>query len=251
MTDILTSLTELTQNLGQPHLDYVIIGEGNTSCRADETSFWVKASGQQMRTIEPNGFVQMRFEPILAMLDDATADGKTQKTTMQAAKVDPSSPLAPSVEAGFHGMLLHECQVTYIAHTPPTAVNTVLCSPRAQDFAANRQFPDECVLCGPASVFMPYVDPGLPLARVMREQVRRYQDTWGAAPKVILMANHGLIALGKTPAEVLNITAMSVKAARVFAGACAMGGPVFMAKDDVMHICHRPDEIYRRQQFER
>ncbi|HEX2905651.1 MAG TPA: class II aldolase/adducin family protein, partial [Phototrophicaceae bacterium] len=166
MTDILTSLTELTQNLGQPHLDYVIIGEGNTSCCADESSFWVKASGQQMRTIEPNGFVQMRFEPILAMLDDATADGNTQKATMQAAKVDPSSPLAPSVEAGFHGMLLHECQVTYIAHTHPTAVNTVLCSPRAQDFAANRQFPDECVLCGPASVFMPYVDPGLPLARV-------------------------------------------------------------------------------------
>jgi len=58
-----------------------------------------------------------------------------------------------------------------------------------------------------------------------------------------------LIALGQTHSEALNITAMAVKAAEIFAGACMVGEPVFMSQADIMHIYQRPDEIYRRQQF--
>jgi ribulose-5-phosphate 4-epimerase/fuculose-1-phosphate aldolase len=83
----------------------------------------------------------------------------------------------------------------------------------------------------------------------MRTEVRRYMDEFGEAPKVILLANHGLIALGQTHTEALNITAMAVKAAEIFAGACAVGEPVFMSQADIMHIYKRPDEIYRRRQF--
>ena len=72
---------------------------------------------------------------------------------------------------------------------------------------------------------------------------------FGEAPKVILLQNHGLIALGQTPTEVLNITAMCVKAAGIFGGACALGEPVFMSQADIMHIYKRPDEIYRRKLF--
>ncbi|NWG16297.1 MAG: class II aldolase [Chloroflexi bacterium] len=249
MSEAPTPLVELTRTLGQPHLDYVIIGEGNTSCRADDESFWVKASGQQMHNISPAGFVQVRFDPILAMLDKSPGDLAAQKAVMQAAKVDPSVTLQPSVEVSFHAMLLRECGVSYIGHTHAMAVNRIMCSPRAADFASKRMFPDEAVLCGPESVFLPYVDPGLPLAVAMRQQVRAYLDTWGDAPKVILMANHGVIALGQTPTEVLNVMAMCVKAAHIFIGACVAGGPVFMEPSEVLHICRRPDEIYRRQQF--
>lgn len=244
-----SSLVEMTRVLGQPQMNYVIIGEGNTSTRADDNSFWIKASGQQMFNIQPDGFVQVYFDPILAMLDEPPGDLAAQKSVMQAAKVDTASPLMPSVEVGFHAMLLHECGVAYIGHTHPNEVNRIMCSTRAQDFAANRLFPDECVLCGPVSILVPYIDPGLPLATAMRQQVRRYMETWGDPPKVILLANHGLITLGQTPSEVLNITAMCVKAAAIFAGACAVGEPVFMAREDILHICRRPDEIYRRRQF--
>jgi rhamnose utilization protein RhaD (predicted bifunctional aldolase and dehydrogenase) len=96
---------------------------------------------------------------------------------------------------------------------------------------------------------VPYCDPGLPLALEIRKQTRAYLDKNGEAPKVILLANHGLIALGQTTAEILNVTAMCVKAAHIFAGACAVGEPVFMSAEDIAHIYKRPDEIYRRQQF--
>ena len=64
-----------------------------------------------------------------------------------------------------------------------------------------------------------------------------------------MMPNHGLIALGQTTAEALNVTAMAVKSAGTFAGACAIGEPVFMSQTDIHHIYRRPDEIYRRKQF--
>jgi hypothetical protein len=43
--DVLAQLVELSNHLGNPANDYCILGEGNTSARADEGTFWVKASG--------------------------------------------------------------------------------------------------------------------------------------------------------------------------------------------------------------
>jgi rhamnose utilization protein RhaD (predicted bifunctional aldolase and dehydrogenase) len=245
----INELVTMTRTLGQPNLDYVIIGEGNTSARIDDDSFWIKASGQQMQGIEPDGFVAVQFAPVLAMFDEPPQTLTEQNAIMAKAKVDPAAPQRPSVEVSFHAMLLHDCGVAYIGHTHPIAVNRILSSNRARQFAENRLFPDEVVLCGPESVFVPYLDPGLPLAIAIREQLRRYMDKYGEAPKVVLLANHGMIALGQSATEILNITAMCVKAAHIFTGACATGEPMFMPPEEVMHIYKRPDEIYRRARF--
>lgn len=247
MTGSLPALVEMTRVLGRPDLNYAIIGEGNTSCRIDDESFWVKASGQKMHGITAEGFVAVRFAPFLNLLWEG---GETiPAAVMDSAKVDSAAQQRPSVEAAFHALLLVDCRVNFIGHTHPVAINRILCSSRAAQFAANRMFPDEVVLCGPESAFVPYVDPGLPLAQAIRQQVHTYMDKWAEAPKVILMANHGLIALGQTLDEVLNVTAMCVKAAEIFAGACAVGEPVFLSGADILHIYHRPDEIYRRRRF--
>lgn len=245
---ILDQLVDMTRLLGQPHLNYVIIGEGNTSFRVDADTFWIKASGQGMNGISDAGFVQVRFAPILELLEQQISSSALQ-AAMMAAKVDPKSPARPSVEVTFHAALLHGCDVRVIGHTHPLAVNAILCSDRAEQFATNRMFPDEVVLCGPRSVLVPYVDPGLPLSLAIRDRVRAYMQEFGEAPKVILLQNHGLIALGQTPTEVVNITAMCVKAAGIFSGACSLGEPVFMTRADILHIYRRPDEIYRRKLF--
>lgn len=247
----LDALTAMTRTIGQLHMQYVIIGEGNTSCRIDADAFYIKASGQMMHDIQPEGFTAVRFDPILAMLDRDPGDLDAQKAIMQAARLDPASRV-PSTEVTFHAMLLAECAdygVQFIGHTHPVAVNRLMCSTRAEQFAVTRRFPDEVVLCGPISVFIPYRDPGLPLALAIRERVREYIAVEDEPPKVILLQNHGLIALGATPLEVLNITAMCVKSAEIFAGACAVGEPTFMTEADIRHIYRRPDEIARRRGF--
>jgi rhamnose utilization protein RhaD (predicted bifunctional aldolase and dehydrogenase) len=252
----LLPLLEMTHIIGQPHMDYVIIGEGNTSCRIDDDSFWIKASGQQMNGITESGFVAVKFAPILEMLEqpidmmNSDEQHDLQEQAMQAAKVDPHASGKPSIEVSFHAMLLKECNVQYIAHTHATAVNRLMCSIRGREFAANRMFPDEVVLCGPESAYVPYVAPGLPLALAIQKSARGYMMDWQReAPKVILMANHGIITLGQTPQEVLNIMAMAVKAANIFYGAYTVGEPVFMSREQVEHIRGRKDEKYRHQMF--
>ena len=249
MTNALDSLIQMTRALGEPSMDYVIIGEGNTSMRLNDESFFVKASGHQMHGIGESGFVAVRFAPMLAMLEDPPPTLREQKAITETAKVDPSEERRPSVEASFHAMLLHQCGVRTIGHTHPTAINQVMCSEYAADFANQRRFPDEVVLCGPQSALVPYADPGLPLALVMRDRVRTYLAEYGEAPKLILLENHGMIALGDTPAEILKITAMAVKAARIYLGALMTGAPTHLPKDEVWHLYRRPDEIYRRKLF--
>lgn len=249
MNKALDSLVQMTRALGEPALDYVIIGEGNTSMRLDDESFLVKASGHQMHDIDEAGFVAVRFAPMLAMLDDPPGALSQQKAITETAKMDPADARSPSIEVSFHAMLLQECGVTTVGHTHPTAINQIMCSKYAADFARQRRFPDEVVLCGPGSALVPYADPGLPLALIMRERVRAYMAEYSEAPKLILLENHGMIALGDTPAEILKITAMAVKAARIFLGALLTGKPTRLPADDVQHLYQRPDEIYRRRLF--
>ena len=64
------------------------------------------------------------------------------------------------------------------------------------------------------------------------------------------MENHGVIALGSTPQEVLNITQMLVKTCRILAGALVAGGPRFLAPEHVERIDRRPDELARRKDFQ-
>jgi rhamnose utilization protein RhaD (predicted bifunctional aldolase and dehydrogenase) len=245
----LQELYQLTHTLGEPHRHYVIVGEGNTSCLRDAHSFWIKASGQQMETMTEEGFVAVNLDPILNLLDQPHLTLGEQKQQFLKARVDQNSALMPSVEVCFHAMLLHDCQAQVIGHTHPIAVNKILCSNRAELLATHRIFPDEVVMCGMESVFVPYIDPGLPLAIVMRDRVQMFIEKHQEAPKVILLANHGMIALGQTAKEVLNITAMVVKAAEILLGTWTIGEPNFMQDQDIQHIYKRPDEVFRRKQF--
>ena len=139
--------------------------------------------------------------------------------------------------------------INFVGHTHPTAVNALACSQKVEEAASRRLFPDEIVYCGPASVYVPYTDPGLPLAHKVRDSIEQYIDEYLEKPKVILMQNHGLIALGQTTRQVEDITAMAVKAARVLLGTYIAGGPHFLSPANVERIHTRPDELYRRQQL--
>jgi rhamnose utilization protein RhaD (predicted bifunctional aldolase and dehydrogenase) len=247
---ILTELVTLSRTLGDPALDYAILGEGNSSARIDDETFWVKASGAEMRTIEASGFVQVRFARVLSMLESDHLSDAEVKAGLEAARVDPKATARPSVETVLHALALRLDNVNFVGHTHPTAVNAILCSQKAEEAIAGRLFPDEIVYCGPAPVYIPYTDPGVPLARKVRDEINRYLDEYRETPKVILMQNHGLITLGKTPAEVENITAMYVKTARVILGAYALGGLHFMSAGAVARIHTRPDELYRRQEWD-
>ncbi len=246
---ILDQLVALSNELGRPELDYVILGEGNTSARADDKSFYVKGSGTQLRTIGAAGFVRVGFEPVLALMDKQGLTDADVKDALTAAKVDPSQGPHPSVETLLHTLCLQLPGVSFVGHTHATAINMLTCSVGFEQAYAGRLFPDEIVSCGPAPVLVPYTDPGVPLAVEVWRRIQAYIDQYGEQPKLILIQNHGPIVLGKTPQQVLDIMAMAVKTARVLLGTFAAGGPRFLSEHDVNRIHTRPDELYRRQQL--
>jgi rhamnose utilization protein RhaD (predicted bifunctional aldolase and dehydrogenase) len=246
---VLSQLVSMSRNLGDPALDYAVLGEGNSSARVDGDTFWVKASGAELRTIGPDGFVKVRYEGVLRLLDSDGLDDDEVKAALEEARVDPTSSARPSVETVLHALALQLPEVNFVGHTHPTAINALLCSRDVEQAIAGRLFPDEIIYCGVAPVFVPYTDPGVPLARTVRDLMQRYMDAYGEVPKVVLMQNHGLIALGSSSGQVENITAMAVKAARVLLGTFALGGPRFMTADAVARIHTRPDEQYRRLEW--
>ncbi|MCS7259389.1 MAG: class II aldolase/adducin family protein [Anaerolineae bacterium] len=243
---VLDQLVAMSRHLGQPELDYVILGEGNTSAKADDQTFWVKASGYELRTIGREGFVRVWRDRVLAILDVPDLTDERLKQLLTEAKVDATGG-HPSVETVLHAIALGLEGVNFVGHTHPTAINALTCAAAFETAVSGRLFPDEVVVCGPASVVVPYVDPGVPLARAVAERIRRYLDEYGEVPRVILMQNHGLIALGSTPQQVENITAMAVKAARIRLGTYNLGGPRFMSLEAVRRIHTRPDELLRRK----
>ncbi len=225
-----------------------ILGEGNTSCRVSEQTFLVKASGSSLSTLSAGDVTECRFAPLLELLDQPDADDDKILSVLQASQVDPKAK-RPSTEAVFHAYLLSLPGITWVGHTHPVAVNGLLCSLRAGDFAKRRSCPDEIVCCGPSSLLLPYVDPGLALAKAIRAGIGEYSTSNGKIPRLILLANHGLIAPASSPGGVLAATRMAVKMAEVFSLASLHGGPTFLSPADVERIENRSDEAYRRKQL--
>jgi rhamnose utilization protein RhaD (predicted bifunctional aldolase and dehydrogenase) len=248
MKVIANALLDLCRALGEESRKLAILGEGNVSSTVSETEFLVKASGACLGAMTASDLTLCKVEPIIGLLDrKGVSDGEVESTLLEA-RVRPDDR-RPSVEAAFHAWLLSLENVAFVGHCHPTAVNQVLCSPRARDFAERRLFPDEVVCCGAASVFVPYIDPGIPLAREIRERTLHFIKQHSYMPRIILLQNHGLISVGPTIEAVLSSILMATKAAEIFVGAASLGGPNFMPQKDVDRITSRADEHYRQQQL--
>ena len=242
------ALIKLSHELGREDRHLAILGEGNTSAKLNSDQFLIKASGCCLGTLTENEVTICDTAKILCILEKRqVSDGELEEMLLDARVGGRGKK--PSVEAMFHAWLLTLRDVQFVGHCHPVSTNQVLCSPRARDFAERRLFPDEVVCCGAQSVFIPYSDPGLPLAREIAERTRAFIEKEGQVPRLILLQNHGIIALGSTPEAVLACTLMAAKAASVFMGATAMGGPNFMPPQHVDRIAARPDEAHRQNQL--
>lgn len=244
--DLLSRLLNLSHELGREERKLAILGEGNTSARVSDGTFLVKASGSNLRTLAPAGVTECRFASLLTLLDAKAMADTAVDEALLASRADAAAK-KPSVEAMFHAWLLTLPGVNFVGHTHPVEVNKILCTKFARTYATRRLCPDEIVCCGAEFVLVPYVDPGLKLAQAIRRAVTAYIKRTARPPRVILLENHGLIALGGTPEGVLAATLMAVKAAEIFTGASALGTPRFMTPASVARIAGRPDEHYREK----
>jgi rhamnose utilization protein RhaD (predicted bifunctional aldolase and dehydrogenase) len=246
----IAALLKLSHDLGREDRGLAILGEGNTSCRLDQDTFLIKASGSSLAHLDEGDLVACRLEALSPLLKAGEMSDAEVEKALLASRVDSSQP-KPSVEAVFHAYLLTLPGIEVVGHTHPVAVNQILCAGDgpSRRFAFERRFPDEIVCCGTKSVLVPYADPGTELAQAIRDETEKFIAAENRPPRVILLQNHGFIALGGTTGSVLAATLMAEKAARIFTGANALGGPVALTAKNVARIDTRPDEHYRQRRL--
>ena len=254
-------LVELARQLGEPALELAILGEGNVSARAANDTgdtFWVKASGSSLRTLQETDLSWVRLGAVLELLEHDSLSEAEVETALVSALVSgqadapqtDANQKKPSVETFLHALCLSSRAgrggASWVGHTHAVAVNRILCSVAGAEPFRRHIFPDAVVVCGPAPAVVPYVDPGFALAKAVQAELEQFADIYGGPPKLLLLENHGLVALGQSAREVLNITLMADKWARTLLGTYALGGPRFLPDSEVARIDGRLDEHYRR-----
>jgi NAD(P)-dependent dehydrogenase (short-subunit alcohol dehydrogenase family)/rhamnose utilization protein RhaD (predicted bifunctional aldolase and dehydrogenase) len=165
-------------------------GGGNASVKTGGV-LWIKPSGVPLATLEADDLVQLDRGRLLAFLDEPPEVGAGEDPVIQAAqraRLGPDDGRRPSVELLFHALL----DARLVLHTHPVLINAVTCNADGER-VARRLFDDDVV-------WVPYTNPGLPLARAIRaareEHARR---TGRPAPGITLMQNHGLIVVADDP----------------------------------------------------
>jgi len=218
------SIIELARALGP----YAICGEGNVSVK-DDDSFWVKASGTSLDTLEKQDLVACKLSGV---------------------PFD-SLGLKPSIETGFHAWFMREFdEIKFIAHTHPPKSMQVVCSEQIWSFADHRLFPDQVVRNGAKSCVVPYAMPGKPLLEEIKKSVLAFIEEDGYFPKLILLQNHGIIVASTSHKECIASTMMCEKSAEIFIGAKVLGQTRFLSEDEVNDIDKCPSEKHRRKLYQ-
>ena len=242
--DLRDELIGLSKELGKEARQFVILGEGNTSADCSDGTFWVKASGSSLGTLSETDVSRVRFEPIMDLLQREEMAEQEVEDNLVAALAHPEYK-KPSVETFLHALCLRS-GATWVGHTHTVSVNQILCSSLGAEPFERHVFPAAVVVCGLHVATVPYVDPGFALAKAVQRELGRYTAEHGHPPKLLLMENHGLVALGQSPKEVMNIHLMADKWAKTLQGTYALGGPKFLPGEEAARIDGRLDERYRR-----
>ena len=237
-------LIALTRSLGRPERDLVILAEGNTSALLPDGRLVVKASGSNMASATADDFVTVEVAPFVELLERKDTTQADVTAALDAGMVR-GHRRRGSIEALVHIAVQAVAPAAYVGHTHPTAVLGLMASVHATTAYREWVYSDEAVVIG-KPLFVPYASPGIELGRVFHTALRKHVDDAGELPQLVLLGNHGIVAIAPTAAGVDGISAMAVKGAQVRAIAYSIGGMVPIPSASVASFFAREDIAERR-----
>ena len=178
-------------------------GGGNISVKI-EGILYIKPSGSSLAQLTAESTIALDIKTLMELLDGSAAGpavGGTDEIMQVAlsARVGARDARRPSVEFLFHALMPERI----VLHTHPTTVNAITCSTHGAEITEK--------LFGSSVLWIPYINPGLPLARAIRDARRSYeQRVQAAAPRIMFLQNHGLIVAADTAAEIEAMSAQLV-----------------------------------------
>ncbi|MEO6826949.1 MAG: class II aldolase/adducin family protein [Microbacteriaceae bacterium] len=238
-------LVALTRSLGEPAKDLVILAEGNTSQRLADGRIAVKTSGSNMASATRADFAAVAVEPLAALMDSPSATQTDITRALDAGEHDGIHRRA-SIETLVHVAVQAVQPAGFVAHTHPTAVVSLLASVHAATAFEESVYSEEAVMLG-KPLFVPYAQPGIDLGRLFFSRLREYFADNGVLPSLVLLGNHGIVAISSSAQAAEAISLMAVKGARVRVDAYAIGGVVGLKADLVARYFDRDDFAERRK----
>ena len=174
---------------GDPRL--VLHGGGNTSVKTVLPDIFgeaaevlcVKGSGWDLAALEPEGLPAVRLAPLRALRRREALDDAEMVRVSRAALLDPASPNI-SVEALLHAFLPHR----YVDHTHSVAVLSLADQPDGMGLCAE--------VFGRHLGIVPYVRPGLPLAKAAAAAFEADPDVVG-----LILTKHGIVTFADAASE--------------------------------------------------
>jgi rhamnose utilization protein RhaD (predicted bifunctional aldolase and dehydrogenase)/NAD(P)-dependent dehydrogenase (short-subunit alcohol dehydrogenase family) len=168
-----------------PHL--VLHGGGNTSVKIrmknivgeEQEVLYVKGSGVDLATIEPGGFVGLELDPLRKLRSLQSLPDEEMENQLQIHKISFLSP-DPSVEVLLHAFL----PPRFIDHTHADSILILTNQKQGEDFLR--------VALGEKVGILPYVMPGIRLAKGVLEQYER-----NPGMEAIVVMNHGIFTFGE------------------------------------------------------
>jgi rhamnose utilization protein RhaD (predicted bifunctional aldolase and dehydrogenase)/NAD(P)-dependent dehydrogenase (short-subunit alcohol dehydrogenase family) len=171
----------------------VLHGGGNTSVKVreknlfgeEETILYVKGSGWDLETIEPQGFSPVRLAHVLRLSELPALSDPEMVNQLVTNMLKASAP-APSIETILHGLMPQK----FVDHTHADAVLSVT-NTRDGEKRIREIYGKRCVV-------IPYLIPGFDLAQFCAREFKR-QGTPDTVGMVLL--NHGIFSFGNTARE--------------------------------------------------
>jgi rhamnose utilization protein RhaD (predicted bifunctional aldolase and dehydrogenase) len=113
---------------------------------------------------------------------------------------------------------------------------------------ANTAFtPDDIVYCKAHYLFIPAIANDLEQLESAKILINSYVDTYGYLPKVLVLEEHGVIAVEDSLKSVLNVLEVYSNILKISFLSENFGGPKFMTKSQIEFIDNWEVENYRRK----
>lgn len=201
-------------------------GGGNTSAKGIVKNFknedvevlWVKGSGSDLATIQPQQFTMLNLKDIKPLLERDEMTDEDMVSYLAHCMLDTTQPRA-SIETLLHAFL----PFTHVDHTHPDAIISICCAHNGQEIA-REIFQDRFV-------WVPYIRPGFTLSKMIAQGVLDNPNA-----ELVLMEKHGLVTWGDTAEQAYNQTIRIIQEAEDYiqakiANQVVFGGQKFESID--------------------
>ena len=177
--------------------EYVIAGGGNTSYK-DESTIWIKASGQSLAELSWDDLVALNRERLHEVSrkhysNDPVIREDQVKTDLLRSITNQEKNKRPSVETSLHEIINYK----FVVHLHPTQINGMLCSRNAKKLTLK--------LFGDNVLFVPYTDPGYTLFKKLEKDIKQFRKIFSDDPQIIFLENHGVFVGADSTEEIKKI----------------------------------------------